>query len=234
MMMRSTMATMRPMMHIIMRLIFCVFSARSISLTPSSTLTATVSMLRSIRSRMVPCSTTSVDRSRMICASSAMVSTILRISASRSCASVLLMSTMASCALVNPGSTSARFICDSLSTSPMVPPTLMPFCASSLFRKRVSSLRNSTDSMNSACASCRCTCSRTAASSWFVAVFSMPRISVSNRLNVACMSRVNASTCACLESSESKMLFNALPCNSFNFKSFSFTPPISALIFSDF
>ena len=43
----------------------------------------------------------------------------------------------------------------------MLLPAAKPFCCSILFRKRVSSFRNSTDSLNSACANCRCTCSLT-------------------------------------------------------------------------
>mmetsp|Transcript_36405 Transcript_36405/g.81018 ORF Transcript_36405/g.81018 Transcript_36405/m.81018 type:complete len:294 (-) Transcript_36405:376-1257(-) len=172
----TTISTTSTMMHRNMRPCFWLFSARTSSLTPSSILMAVAWMPVSMRSSMVPCSTTSTDRSFMICASSEIVSTIFWISRSRSSASACEKFTLCISWRLNPGSTSSVAPL-SRTTMPVEEPAARPFCCSTLLRKRVSSFLNSCDSLKSAWARCRCTWCLTGASSSLTGV--LPIISIS-------------------------------------------------------
>lgn len=96
----TSIATTRNNMQYKNILFFCVLSALCSCCTPWSTAFDTSYTLWSILSSIVPYSTTRTERSYIICASSFIVSRILRISSSRSSARLEASSSRYSCAYV--------------------------------------------------------------------------------------------------------------------------------------
>mmetsp|Transcript_34623 Transcript_34623/g.78261 ORF Transcript_34623/g.78261 Transcript_34623/m.78261 type:complete len:220 (+) Transcript_34623:508-1167(+) len=92
----------RRTMHLIGRALFWWSSALFNCPSPSLVCSTTCSMLKSMRSSMVPWSITNTANSLKICDSSSMLSAIRVISSSRSAATCSKSSTTSSCCCVNP------------------------------------------------------------------------------------------------------------------------------------